>query len=462
MASSASAVLDVVVENKEISTGAAKDKDVDPSSVCSGDSTFDNSLVQSPSIESFSTIHDIENLAELNMDENSDLCVKIDNPQKHLETLETYITFRITTKVARIEFSDNEYVAHRRYNDFLWLRQKLVECHPFCIVPPLPGKHSLIGQLDRYSKDFILLRMKALNVFITRVTKHPILSCNEHFKVFLTAKSADFTLHRRQRHPVQQKIRTFNHGNSSHSVLKNKHMEFDKTKAYLTTLSEKLSSIEKISSRINKERCEYVSELNSYHPIFTTWATSEPELSEMLQNIGSAMERSSAAQNALVQSYSNTVGNPIKDFLSYIDIAQETLRKRESYQYAYEVSVEDLNKRHSEKDKLVAISQNPSQAAAGFSLWKQSSCDDKLEKLGSYIPQLIKKVESNQDNLECANESLRSDLQRWHSEKQQCLKKILLDFVNKQINYYQATVNSWEYVTSEINKQNQSLRNNSK
>lgn len=29
-----------------------------------------------------------------------DLKVKVDNPQKHLETLETYITFRITTRVS--------------------------------------------------------------------------------------------------------------------------------------------------------------------------------------------------------------------------------------------------------------------------------------------------------------------------------------------------------------------------
>lgn len=55
---------------------------------------------------------------------------------------------------------------------------------------PLPAKHTLIGQLDRYSKDFILQRMHALNIFITRVCQHPILSCNEHFKVFLTAKHA--------------------------------------------------------------------------------------------------------------------------------------------------------------------------------------------------------------------------------------------------------------------------------
>lgn len=69
------------------------------------------------------------------MDENTDLCVKIDNPQKQLDTLETFITFRITTKVARIEFTEHEYVVRRRYNDFIWLRQKLVECYPTHIVP---------------------------------------------------------------------------------------------------------------------------------------------------------------------------------------------------------------------------------------------------------------------------------------------------------------------------------------
>lgn len=197
--------------------------------------------------------------------------------------------------------------------------------------------------------------MKALNVFVTRLCQHPILSCNEHFKIFLTANYSDFTLHRKQRYPVEHKIRTLSHSNSSQSVLKSCHIEFDKTKQYLTMLSEKLVAIEKISSRINKERCEYVSELNNFHPIFTTWAGSEPELSEVLQIIGGAVERSSAAQNALVQSYSNTVGNPVKDFLAYIDVVQETIRKREAYQCAYENSMDELNKRHTEKDKVIII-----------------------------------------------------------------------------------------------------------
>lgn len=149
MASNSSAVLDIVTESKEISSILKEHKDYDQCASIESNSlvrpffvnTAENFYkkvkfqVQSPSLESFSTIQDIENLSELNMDENSDLSVKIDNPQKYLETLETYITFRITTKVARIEYSENEYVVRRRYNDFIWLRQKLIECHPFCLVP---------------------------------------------------------------------------------------------------------------------------------------------------------------------------------------------------------------------------------------------------------------------------------------------------------------------------------------
>lgn len=53
--------------------------------------------VASPSIDSFSTLPDQE-ISDFQTD-SRDLQVKVDNPQKHLETLETYITFRITTRV---------------------------------------------------------------------------------------------------------------------------------------------------------------------------------------------------------------------------------------------------------------------------------------------------------------------------------------------------------------------------
>lgn len=76
-----------------------------------------------------------------------------------------------------------------------------------------------------------------------------------------------------------------------------------------------------------------------------------------------------------------------------------------------------------------------------------------VDSPGTYIPQLVKKVEASQDALECANEQLRSDLQRWHLEKQQHLKKLLLDFVNRQVDYYETCVGAWEQVTAGLSNQ---------
>lgn len=144
-----------------------------------------------------------------------------------------------------------------------------------------------------------------------------------------------------------------NNSNSTHAVLKSRHIEFDQVKSYLGSLHEKLTSIEKISSRINKERQELVSELNTFHPIFTTWALTEPELAPMLRNIAHAIERSTTAQSNLILNYPVALGNPIKEFLIYIDVVQDVLRKREALQQAYEHSVGELAKRYNEKDKVI-------------------------------------------------------------------------------------------------------------
>ena len=61
--------------------------------------------------------------------------------------------------------------------------------HVPCLwLQPLPEKHSLLGQLDRYQRDFIRSRMALLHRFMNRVADHPVLSCNESFKLFLVSK----------------------------------------------------------------------------------------------------------------------------------------------------------------------------------------------------------------------------------------------------------------------------------
>ncbi|CAG2067497.1 unnamed protein product, partial [Timema podura] len=75
----------------------------------------------------------------------------------------------------------------------------------------------------------------------------------------------------------------------------------------------------------------------------------------------------------------------------------------------------------------------------GTSLWRSPGevRDGKLQKLEQTIPQLVKQVEENQDKVECANENLRADLERWNKEKKNDLKTIFLALANQQIKYYE-------------------------
>lgn len=139
---------------------------------------------------------------------------------------------------------------------------------------------------------------------------------------------------------------------SSRASIKNRHIEFEKTKDYLNVLSEKLISIERIASRINKERHDFVIELQGFYPLFSNWSMSEAELALILQNIASAIEKCTFAQSAMICNYSNTVTNPIKEFLMYIDVVKDTLHKREVFQQFYETSLDELTKKRTEKDQV--------------------------------------------------------------------------------------------------------------
>ncbi|XP_038842960.1 sorting nexin-30-like, partial [Salvelinus namaycush] len=120
--------------------------------------------------------------------ETRDLFVTVGDPKKHVSTMETYITYRVVTKTTRVEFDLPEYSVWRRYQDFDWLRTKLEDSQPTHLIPPLPEKFVMKGVVDRFSEEFVETRRKALDKFLKRVADHPVLSFNEHFNSFLSAK----------------------------------------------------------------------------------------------------------------------------------------------------------------------------------------------------------------------------------------------------------------------------------
>ncbi|XP_015592027.1 sorting nexin-30 isoform X1 [Cephus cinctus] len=449
--------------------GLVKQESRDTDFLSNYSTSLEGSVVASPSIDSFSTLPEQE-ISDFQLD-SRDLQVKVDNPQKHLDTLETFITFRISTRTSRPEFEEGEYIVRRRYNDFIWLRQKLVDSYPTHIIPPMPGKHTLLAQLDRYSKEFIIARMKLLNAFLNRVVNHPILSCDKSLYIFLTAKPAEFSIHRKNRGNVLVKMTDSLQNMASVYTMKQRHLEFEQIRDYCISLSDKLSTIDKINHRIHKERqgpysrtnnhffllyyhnvsdifsffylfpTEYLVELHQLHPIFTLWSTSEPELAPILLAIAKAVESNATAHQRLL----DTVPTQEREYLAYVDAVKDALARRDSIQIDYEMTVDELAKRRQEKDQFMGASNGSvsTQSWSG-SLWKGESRDEKLERLGQTIPRLAKRSEFLQDRLECANENLRSDIDRWNTEKRDDLKNMLITMSNQQILYYQQCMNAWE------------------
>lgn len=111
------------------------------------------------------------NIAEKNILNDKQIQVELKNP-KSIEVgmlSSNYVVYELSTTIP----PNTKWIVERRYNDFLWLRQTLVKVFPFYLIPPLPGK-KMGGR--RFESDFVIKRMKYLNIFLNNVIN------NEEFK----------------------------------------------------------------------------------------------------------------------------------------------------------------------------------------------------------------------------------------------------------------------------------------
>ncbi|CAG04895.1 unnamed protein product, partial [Tetraodon nigroviridis] len=244
-----------------------------------------------------------------------DLFVTVDDPKKHVSTMETYITYRVSTKTTRIEFDLPQYSVRRRYQDFDWLRIKLEDSQPTHLVPPLPEKFVMKGVVDRFSEDFVETRMKALDKFLKRVADHPVLSFNPHLNAFLTAKWAS----RSNRWPEATKLRA-------------RPAEFSAMGEYLETFSQKLGNIDRIAQRILKEQSEC-----------------EEELQRPLEGVAGCVATCCRALEDQSESMSQDFLPVLREYVLYIESMKNVLRKRDQTQAEYEGRLEAAVQRRQEE-----------------------------------------------------------------------------------------------------------------
>uniref|UniRef100_UPI0037E6FA00 sorting nexin-2 n=1 Tax=Semicossyphus pulcher TaxID=241346 RepID=UPI0037E6FA00 len=122
-----------------------------------------------------------------------DMHISVSDPEKVGDGMNAYMAYKVTTKTSMSLFKTNEFSVKRRFSDFLGLHSKLASkyLHVGYIVPPAPEKSIVgmtkvkVGKEDQSSNDFVEKRRSALERYLMRTVKHPILLKDPDVLLFL-------------------------------------------------------------------------------------------------------------------------------------------------------------------------------------------------------------------------------------------------------------------------------------
>ncbi|KAL9951521.1 hypothetical protein ACROYT_G044196 [Oculina patagonica] len=369
-----------------------------------------------------------------------DLHVTVDDPEKHVGG---YVSYNVTTKTTRGQFDHPEYSVRRRYQDFLWLRHRLEESYPTHIIPPLPEKHSFTKHFDRFSMEFLKSRQIALNKFVSRIADHPVMSFNDNFHVFLTAKTWELTSVKKQSPGLMTRMSDSMRNMASSWMLKSREPEFQETADYTKTFREKMLALEAASDKIAKDRFDLLEVYKEYIPIFNLWADAESKLADPLHAMANAFDKNSSSLKTLLKAQDPRFMEPIHEYVLYTDAIKSTLKHRDTIQMEYEVTLEELSRKKAEKEEL----DNATGGGRSFSFFSkdpEQAKQDKRGRVDSNIEELSKLAELGSDRLECANVDLKADIERWHKNKRTDFRELFTEYSDRHITYYQECLAAWQ------------------
>ena len=123
-------------------------------------------------------IKDCKPLGQTGLSKYDKLKIMVSNPEKKTEGFfaKTYVTYKISTMPA-------SYVVYRRYEDFNWLHNILLNLFPYNLIPPIPKNYKFIG--ENFSTPINLKRGRYLEKFMNYLASDPIIKHSQIFFDFL-------------------------------------------------------------------------------------------------------------------------------------------------------------------------------------------------------------------------------------------------------------------------------------
>ena len=372
-------------------------------------------------------------------DVTGDLYITVSDPEKHLQTLETFISYKVITNTTRSSFDSSEFVVRRRYQDFLRLSEMLEEEFPTLILPPLPSKFAVKGFMDRFSDDFTETRCHALNQYLQRISSHSLVSFSEHFKTFLTSDNYA---------PRKQGI--LSRMSSSFKWNKASNPAYESVAGFVSLFGEKMSVMDRIGERLLLEKQELADEIREFSPALSSWSKLEDDATEeMMVAVCACFESCAEVADKSKQLHKHEFVPPVKEYALYADMVISALKRRQMLEDQFKKCEAELQLKVNEKACLPKADQSYS---FGALMGKSPELvqKEKNEKLTEQVEQLSQHKEKLNDDLNKANAAFEADLIRWKKQRTTDMASLLSKIADEQISYHSNTVAAWKNVLSAV------------
>ncbi|CAF1327533.1 unnamed protein product [Rotaria sordida] len=108
---------------------------------------------------------------------------KVEEPSKgtKLAGIKSFMEYKIHAQIP------GSRVVSRRYKQFDWLHEQLVNKFRFVCIPPLPGKQ-IAG---RFEQEFVEERRRQLEIWLNRICRHPVLCASFPVQHFVTCERTE-------------------------------------------------------------------------------------------------------------------------------------------------------------------------------------------------------------------------------------------------------------------------------
>lgn len=373
-------------------------------------------------------------------------------------TSDSHISYLVTTKTSLPSFTAPEVSVRRRFQDFVWLYNGLIQDFPACVVPPLPEKHRLeyiTG--DRFSDDFIEKRRVSLERFMNRLAIHPTLQRSSYMKKFLD--SPDWS---------SSSVKVHGEGlleNLSESIvnaftkIKRPDPVFMEMKDTIDKFEQNLSSIEKMHQKILKKQSEVETEyielsnaVSSLAILETGMATSLNLFSSVTNDYAQELKKSAKTEDFYYLSH-------IREYIAYCQCVKSVLKLREQKQLDVQELTNYLQAQVGELDKIRSTGR-----AGGLSSFLKDKYDgmkgvDQEQAKQTRLTRCEEKITELEDavaksDAECSafSKEVLKEFEIFQNSKTVDLKDALITFSRSKVDFFKKSIEIWEKVIPDLEK----------